>query len=353
MTWQNDLTDLFGVKYPVIQAPMFGVTTPQMVAGASRIGCLGSLPIADLDAEDALKKIHETKKITDKPFAVNIFVNDVPEITLELKQKYNKVRKHLKEIAFNQNFEVDFPEIETVKPKTYKEKIDLIIQEKCRILSFIFGILDKDSIEKLKENNVCLVGTCTTVEEAIQLEKAGIDVICVQGIEAGGHRGTFDPNELPQIGGFSLLPHVRDVVKTPLIYAGGIYNAQTLLAARTLGADGFQVGSLLLCSQESALRRFEKDRLENVREDEITLTKSFSGRYARGIRNEFIDLIENTDFILPYPYQNKLTNFLRKASKIKENTEFTNLWLGHSYHHFEEDSTTNLLQNLIHSVEKL
>lgn len=238
-----------------------------------------------------------------------------------------------------------------IKPKGYQEQIEAIIQEKCKILSFTFGNLDLNSIEKLKENNVTLIGTCTTIEEAILLENSDIDVICVQGIEAGGHRGTFDPKKLPQIGGFSLLSQVKDMIKKPLIYAGGIYDAKTLLAAKQLGADAFQIGSLFLCSKESALKSFEKERLKNVKENEIVLTKSFSGRYARGIENEFIRLFENSKFILPYPYQNKLTNSLRNAAKLNKNVEFTNLWLGQSFKHFEEDSTSNLLQKLIYSVE--
>lgn len=351
MVWQNELTALFGVKYPIIQAPMFGVTTSEMVAAASNCNCLGSLPIADLDAENSLKRIYQTKKLTNKPFAVNIFANDIPEITPELKQRYNAIKNKLIELSHQQNFEVVFPEIEAVKPNGYKEQIDVILQEKCKILSFTFGNLDDDSINRLKEHNVTLIGTCTTLDEAIQLEKSNIDVICVQGIEAGGHRGTFNPDILPQIGGFSLFSQVKDVVKKPLIFAGGIYDAKTLLAAKQLGAYAFQIGSLFLCSNESALKSFEKERLKNVKENEIILTKSFSGRYARGIENEFIRLFENSEFVLPYPYQNKLTNPLRNASKSKKNTAFTNLWLGQSFKNFEEDSTSNLLQKLIDSVE--
>lgn len=124
------------------------------------------------------------------------------------------------------------------------------------------------------------------------------------------------------------------------------------MAAKTLGADGSQVGSLLLASEESALKDFEKQRLRNLKEDEIILTKSFSGRYARGIKNTFIEAVENSDFILPYPYQNKLTGELRKASRSQKNSEFVNLWVGQSINEFCGETTTEILKNLIKEVEK-
>lgn len=228
----------------------------------------------------------------------------------------------------------------------------MIISENCKILSFTFGNLDQQSIERLKNNGTILIGTCTSVNEALILEQSGIDIICVQGIEAGGHRGSFTNENIPQIGGLSLLSQVRDSVKVPIIFAGGIYNARTLLAVKTLGAEGFQIGSLLLNSEESALKDFEKLRLKKLKEGEITLTKSFSGRYARGIRNTFVEEVENTDFILPYPYQNKLTGELRKAARIQNNSEFVNLWTGQSISELNEGSTTEILGNLIEEVEK-
>jgi nitronate monooxygenase len=191
------------------------------------------------------------------------------------------------------------------------------------------------------------------VEEALILEKSGIDLICVQGIEAGGHRGTFDAENIPKIGGISLFSGVYDHVKVPLVYAGGIYNDKTLRAAKELGAQGFQVGSMVLASQESALQPFEKERLKRVEEKNIVLTKSFSGRYARGIQNKFIETLEDSDYVLPYPYQNKLTNELRRVAKTLQNTDFVGIWAGQSIHDYSTLSTEDILKNLILEAEKL
>lgn len=348
--WANEITKLLGTDYPIIQAPMFNVTTPEMVAATSNIHCLGSLALADLNAENCIEAIRKTKKLTDRPFAVNIFTHNIPPITDNLRDDYEKTKKFIQQLAVQNNLDVNIPGIDQLEIHSYHEQIDAIISEKCKILSFTFGNLDQQSIEKLKTQGTILIGTCTSLKETKILENSDIDIICVQGLEAGGHRGSFSSEDIPEIGGFSLLAQVYENIKTPIIYAGGIYNAKTLLAAKTLGASGFQIGSLLLSSAESALSQFEKDRLRKVDESEIILTKSFSGRFARGIKNTFTQQIESQKLILPYPYQNKLTSELRKIARQNQNTEFLNIWVGQSIHPFSQESTSAILMNLIQQV---
>ncbi len=352
MFWPDTISKKLGIQYPVIQAPMFGVSTVQMAVAAAKAGCLGSLALADLSADQSVELIREMKKLTDKPFAANIFVHHIPEVTDALKEKYGKTKLFIEQLAKENAIEVHLPDLEEISVNGYHEQVDAIIQENCKILSFTFGNLDDQSIQKLKENGVTLIGTCTSVREALLLENSGIDIICVQGIEAGGHRGSFEAENIPQIGGLSLLSQIYEQVKVPLIYAGGIYGAKTLQAVKELGAQGFQVGNLLLASQESALQPFEKERLKKVREEEIVLTKSFSGRYARGVKNQFIETVENSEYILPYPYQNKLTNALRKAAKSLQNPEFVGIWVGQSIHPYSELSTEEILKKLIKECER-
>ncbi|MFS4472038.1 NAD(P)H-dependent flavin oxidoreductase [Chryseobacterium sp. T20] len=352
MFWPDTISKKLGIEYPVIQAPMFGVSTVQMAVAATKAGCLGSLALADLSADQSVELVREMKTLTDQPFAANIFVHHIPEVTDALKEKYSKTKQFIEQLAKDNSIEVHLPDLEEMNVNGYHEQVDAIIEENCKILSFTFGNLDDQSIQKLKENGVTLIGTCTSVKEALLLEKSGIDIICVQGIEAGGHRGSFEAENIPQIGGLSLLSQIYDQVNVPLIYAGGIYGARTLKAVKDLGAQGFQVGNLLLTSQESALLPFEKERLKKVTEDEIVLTKSFSGRYARGVKNQFIETVENSEYILPYPYQNKLTNALRKAAKSLQNPEFVGIWVGQSIHQYSELSTEEILKKLIEECER-
>ena len=351
MNWKNDITQLLNLDYPIIQAPMFGVSTPEMVTAATKAGCLGSLPLGDLPADKCVELIYKTRQLSNRSFAVNIFANEIPPLTDTLKTQYAKTKAFIEQLALQYNLSIRLPGVDEIKLNSFHEQVDTIIREGCKIVSFTFGNLDHLTIQKLKNNNIVTIGTCTSVAEAIILEKSCIDIICVQGIEAGGHRGAFAGNYIPQIGGLSLFAKVYEAVNVPLIYAGGIYNSKTLLAAKTLGAKGFQIGSLLLGSMESALKEFEKQKLRSVDESEIILTKSFSGRYARGIRNAFIAVVENTDFILPYPYQNKLTSELRKAAKAMSNLDFVSIWLGQSINKYSGRPTDEILKELIEDTE--
>ena len=352
MKWTNDITELLKIDFPIIQAPMFGVKTPEMVAATSNINCLGSLALADVNAEKCVEEINKTKKLTNKPFAINIFVHNIPDITDTLKADYAEAKTYVEQLAKQNNLDITIPNIYELKINSYHEQIDAIISENCRIVSFTFGNLDNQSINKLRSKGAILIGTCTSVNEAKILENSGIDIICVQGFEAGGHRGSFVSEDIPKIGGLTLLEKVREAVNIPIIYAGGIYSAKTLLAAKKMGASGFQIGSLLLGSKESALQNFEKERLRKADENEIVLTKSFSGRFARGIRNVFISEVEQAGFILPFPYQNKLTGELRRIAKINQNADFVNICVGQSIKEFSGDSTTEILTKLIKQTEQ-
>jgi nitronate monooxygenase len=351
MNWKNHITQLLNIEYPIIQAPMFGVSTPEMVTAATKAGCMGSLPLGDLPTDKCVELIHKTKQLSKRPFAVNIFVNEIPPLTDRLRTQYARTKAFIEQLALQHDLSIRLPDIDEIKLNSYHEQVDAIIGAGCKIVSFTFGNLDLLTIQKLKNKNIVTIGTCTSVAEAILLEKSGINIICVQGIEAGGHRGAFAGNYIPQIGGLSLFAKVYEAVNVPLIYAGGLYNGKTLSAARTLGAEGFQIGSLLLGSAESALKEFEKQKLRNVDENEIILTKSFTGRYARGIRNAFIEAVENTEYILPYPYQNKLTSELRKVAKAKGNFDFVSIWLGQSINQYSDHSTEEILRELIIDTE--
>lgn len=353
MKWKNNLSELLKINYPIFQAPMFGVATPEMVAAAIAADCFGTLPLGDLDADKCIEAIRKTKSLTNKPFGVNIFVNEIPPITEVLKQQFQITKDYIEHFAKENNLDIQLPKLEDIKVHSYHEQIDAIIEENCKVVSFTFGNLDGATIEKLHGHNILIIGTCTSVDEALQLEHSGIDIICAQGIEAGGHRGSFSNENIPQIGGLSLLAQVTEKVKVPIIYSGGVYNPSTIKAAITCGAQGVQVGSLLIGSKESGLKDFEKERLHSLTEKDIMLTKSFSGRYARGIRNKFIETIENTPYILPYPYQNKLTNSLRKLAKDQKNADFVSIWVGQSLHPFSEESTQVILSKLIQDTNTI
>lgn len=329
MNWTNALTHLLKIKYPLVQAPMLGVTTPEMVAAVSNEGGLGSLPVGLLSAEKTRELIQKTKKLTSKPFAVNLFAHDVPPIDVPQTEALQQKLTDLAE-GFGLNYQpVD---IKQIQHYSYREQLEVLTDEKIPVVSFTFGVIDEYSVKWLHENGAIIIGTATSVREAVHLENRGIDIITAQGIEAGGHRGTFlDDEPLPQTGLFSLLPQVADHVKVPVLAAGGIMEGRAFKAALILGAQGVQVGTAFVGSDESLAVQSYKNALQASSDTDTVLTRAFSGRWARGIRNAFHDQVQNLNLTYPpYPILATLTGPIRTAAQKTDNKELTTLWAGQS-----------------------
>ncbi|WP_165796108.1 NAD(P)H-dependent flavin oxidoreductase [Siphonobacter curvatus] len=350
MQWTNPITQLYGIDYPIIQAPMLGVTTPAMVAGVSNAGGLGSLPVGGLSADLTQTLIRQTKALTNRPFAVNLFTHAIPEpepTQVEAMQAY------LSRLAQRHALPYESPDFSKLKGHSYTEQLEVLVQEKIPIVSFTFGRLSPEAIRLLKNAGCLLNGTATSVAEAEVLAKDGMDVITVQGIEAGGHRGTFLTEEpLPQVGLMALLPQVAERVSIPLLAAGGIYNGRGIRAAFTLGASGVQMGTAFTASAESAAIPAYKDKLFESSETDTALTRSFSGRWARGIRNAFLQEVEQSGLVIPaYPIQNSLTTPLRKVAQQQNNAACTTLWAGQAASKAEAKSVADIIKRLVAETE--
>jgi nitronate monooxygenase len=352
MVWKNTLTDILQVEYPIIQAPMLGVTTPEMVAAVCNAGGLGSLPVGGLSPEATQQLILQTKSLTNKPFAVNLFANEIPPYT---EDDLKPMRKFLLQLANKRGYQLNEADLSNFQLYTYHDQLDILVEEKISIVSFTFGCLDKKSIQLLKDKGCTLIGTATCVEEALYLQQQGIDIIVVQGIEAGGHRGTFLNNiALPQVGLFSLLPQAAKAVKVPCIAAGGINSAQTTKAAFDLGAVGVQIGTAFIETEESNAIPSYKKRLELAKDTDTVLTRAFSGRWARGIRNEVMSEIEQAGIpIPPYPLQNSLIAKLRRLAQQNDDSEYTTLWAGQSAGSSEAKPTKEVFTTLVKQYESL
>ncbi|MBL4677361.1 MAG: nitronate monooxygenase [Mucilaginibacter sp.] len=247
----KDLKSLLNVRYPIVQAPMLGVTTPAMVASVSNAGALGSLPVGGLSPDRTRELIRATKALTTQPFAVNLFAHEPAKEVNE--DEIATMQDFLAELCleFDISFEKQNPA--NFKFYYYEDLVNVLLEENIPVVSYTFGQLKPEVIHAFKAKGTVLAGTATSVAEAKLLAQDGSDIITVQGIEAGGHRGSFLDNEpLPQVGLSALLPQVADAVDVPLLAAGGIYNQHTVMAAFALGASGVQVGSLFIAADESA-----------------------------------------------------------------------------------------------------
>ncbi|OOQ61495.1 NAD(P)H-dependent flavin oxidoreductase [Mucilaginibacter pedocola] len=343
----RDLKTLLNIDYPIVQAPMLGVTTPAMVAAAVNTGALGSLPVGGLSPDRTRELIRATKALTNKSFSVNLFAHQpAPEVN---KQQIDKMQAFLAELCkeFGIPFQPQDPD--SFRFYYYEDLVEVLLEENIRMVSFTFGNLKPEVIGTLKAKGTILIGTATSVAEAVALTNSGIDIITVQGIEAGGHRGSFLPDQpLPQVGLFSLLPQIADAVSLQLLAAGGIYNAATVKAAFALGASGIQVGSLFITADESAASEAYKNAVLSATDASTALTRAFSGRWARGIQNEFMARMEASGLSIPYyTIQNQLMSGIRAYAQQHSIKDFIALWAGQAAGKSKRACTYQIITELI------
>jgi len=330
MKWHNKVTSLLNITYPVVQAPMLGITTPEMVAAVSEAGGLGSLPVGGLSADQTRELIRAVKSLTSKPFAVNLFAHSVPS-SIDA-AAFTAMQEFLTSFAAVNDITYVPPVQEMLRFHTYHDQIDILLSEQIPSVSFTFGIPEDEHIATLKNRGARLIGTATCVEEALLLDNKFVDVITAQGAEAGGHRGTFiTEGNPPMIGTMSLVPQIVDAIRRPVLAAGGIADGGTMMAAMMLGAQGVQVGSAFLVCNESSAPNAHKHRIQNASSSDAVLTKNFSGRWARGIENKLMRAIGESGLAtLPYPYQQSLTASIRSFAQQKDLTDFATMWAGQS-----------------------
>jgi nitronate monooxygenase len=349
MQKSSTLSKLLNIKYPVVQGAMLGVSTPAMAAAVSNSGGLGSLAVGGLSPEKTAELIRETKQLTNRPFAVNLFANPIPE-NIDA-ARFNQMQNFLKDLLEKNNIPFERKEAISLRPNSYIDQIDVLIREKVNIVSFTFGLLNEESISKLKHAGILLIGTATCVQEAVLLYKNGIDIITAQGIEAGGHRGSFLDQDVPQIGSMSLIPLIADAVDIPILAAGGIADGRAFRAAMALGASGVQIGSIFIPSTESIASNVYKQAVMQAADVDTTLTKAFTGRWARGIKNKFMAEFEKSGLETPdYTAQVSLTGSMRSYATQHDQKDFISMWAGQSSSKAVRGTTTEIFMKLVNDA---
>ncbi|WP_413613052.1 NAD(P)H-dependent flavin oxidoreductase [Bdellovibrio sp. HCB-110] len=329
--------------FPVIQAPMAGgFTPPSFIAAVCEEGGLGSIGAGYLSPESLREQIREVKKLTSKAFAVNLFIPT--PVTLD-QTKIEESKKIL--LKYHQELGISAEPKLFWDEQLFEKQFQVVLEEKVPVFSFAFGFLSAEKMQALKSQGIFIIGTATSLEEGLFLEQQGCDAIAAQGSEAGGHRGSFLDGKFPLVRVWDLVDELVDHVHIPVLAAGGIINAEGVHKARQLGASGVQVGTaFLVCKESSASPEFKKKLLTSP-EGSTVLTKSFSGRWARGVENRFMKELEPLQEHLPdYPLQNSLTQVLRKHALEKGQTDFLSLWAGEGVGHLQELSIHELMQEL-------
>ncbi|TLS36039.1 NAD(P)H-dependent flavin oxidoreductase [Pseudalkalibacillus caeni] len=353
--WKNETAKRLQVRYPIIQAPMAGgVTSTSLVSAVSNAGCLGMIGAGYMSAEQLQEQIREVKALTENPFGVNLFIPGRYMTTDEKVALSNRLLDPLKKELSVHEKTTNLPTAEK-DYDNFANQLKVILDEGVPVCSFTFGIPSEEVIGQLKQANVTVVGTATTVKEAILNEKAGMNVVVVQGSEAGGHRGTFEESsEGSMIGLMSLVPQVVDQVNIPVIAAGGIMDGRGIKASFCLGAQGVQMGTAFLTCEESGANELHKKEILKATEDQTVITKAFSGKAARGIQNDFIETMKAYEDSLPaYPVQNTLTKGIRKAAATQGKPAYMSLWSGQSPRLSKNQSVDELITGIVAQAESI
>ncbi|MFI5998400.1 nitronate monooxygenase [Streptomyces sp. NPDC051362] len=335
------LSDL-GVDLPVLAAPMAGgPSTPELVVAAARSGSMGFLAGGYKSAQALAEQIR-TVQAQEVPFGVNLFVANPVQISPE---DYRRYALALKPAADRYGLTLN-DEAPTEDDDDWGEKIDLVVGASVPWVSFTFGIPEPALIRALQRSGITVLQSVTSADEAGQAVEAGVDALVVQASAAGGHSATLAPHRpLNRAALPDLVASVRRITDRPMIAAGGIAGHGDVAAALCAGADAAMVGTLLLRTEESGASASHKEALADPAFDSTVVTRAFTGRPARALRNHFA---EHYDSVAPagYPSVHHLTAPLRKAAAAAGDARFVHLWAGTGYREAQEEKVAQTIHRL-------
>ena len=340
-----------GIAYPIIQGPLGGLSTQRLTAAVSNYGALGSFGAHGLSPGAIRDVIAEIRSMTDRPFAVNLWVSMEDQGARAADEAaFNRSLATL--APFIQSLGGELPSFKAYSPIKFEDQARAIIDAKVPVFSFIYGIPPKDILDECRANGIVTIGAATTPEEAVALQKANVDVIAASGFEAGGHRGSFlRPAEDSLTGTFSLVPQVADLVSAPVVAAGGIADARGVVAALALGAQGVQIGTAFLACPESGSKPQHREALLGGEARRTALTRGFTGRLGRGISNRLLEMMNKPGVeVLPYPLQRSLVNSLSGSAEKAGRADLMPMWAGQSASLARHTSPIDLLNTIVSGV---
>jgi nitronate monooxygenase len=356
----TQLCDLLSIRYPIIQAGMAGgPTTPELVSAVSNAGGLGILAASRLTPEQLMESIKRIKSLTTRPFGINILLAP-PESGNQDKvstQRFlDKFREELNiPLAATSRTDIQLP------PSTLSAHLEIILREKVPVLSVGLGDPAK-LVKQAHDSKIKVMAMITTVEEAIRVVEGGVDIVVAQGSEAGGHRSTFQLNtdygeEVPMIGTLALIPQVVDAVSSsvPTVAAGGIMDGRGLVASLALGAAGALIGTRFMVARESGVFKAYQERLLTAKETDTVITRYFSGRPARAIRNRFIEEYRKSgNQPLAWPLQTLAADDIYKEAQARGETEYFPLLAGQGLRLLKRDqSTAEIIEEIVIDANKI
>jgi nitronate monooxygenase len=327
MPGMTTLSQLFGIRFPIIQAPMAGVQLGALAAAVSEAGALGSLPCALLTPETMRRELELIAGRTGSPYNVNFFCHVPPRPDAQAEARWRAaLGPYYRELGIDP---ANIPAGPGRAPFS-EEAAEVLEAFRPPVVSFHFGLPERGLLERVKRWGAKVLSSATTVDEARWLEDQGVDAVIAQGVEAGGHRGMFRTRDLTtQVGTFALVPQVVRAVKVPVIATGGIADADGVAAALALGAAGVQVGTAFLLANEATTTALHRAALKAEGACHTVLTNVFTGRPARGIVNRVVREVGPMSEAAPeFPLATAAMAPLRAKAEAQGSPDFSPLWSG-------------------------
>ncbi|WP_263141608.1 nitronate monooxygenase [Pseudomonas sp. RIT-PI-AD] len=344
---------LLGIRHPIIQAPMAGVSTPRLAAAVSEAGGLGSLGLGASSVEQARAAIAETRALTPKPFNVNLFCHRPAVADARREDAW---LRHL--APFFAAFGAPPP---TGLHSPYRSFVDdeamleMLLAERPPVVSLHFGLPPVERIRALQAAGIRVMASATGLDEAEQVENAGVDLVIAQGIEAGGHRGVFEPEQKdPGLGTLALVRLLAARGRLPVIAAGGIMDGQGIDAVLALGACAAQLGTAFILCPESAADATYRAALRSERARHTAITSTISGRPARGLANAFHRAVDvaQAPALPDYPIAYDAGKALQRAAVAAGNHDFDVHWAGQGAPLARELPAAELLRSLLADMRR-
>jgi len=325
----HDLLSLLDIRYPIIQAPMANISSAALAAAVSEAGGLGSIAVGAMTPQQARTAIAAVREKTARPFQVNVFTHAPAQA--------DPAREAAWLAWLRPHFERFGAQPPAALTEIYRSFVDddamfeVMLAERPAVLSFHFGLPPQEKIDALKAAGIILFTTATSLDEARRIEEAGIDVIVAQGIEAGGHRGMFDPS-IPDaaLPTYELLQQLHGKVSLPLVAAGGIMDGRHIRTALYHGASAVQMGSAFIACPESMAPAHHRSLIAGGAGLQTELTPVISGRPARGIVNrQFTEVgVSGHPPVPDYPIAYDAAKQLHAAAAAKGSQEYSVNWGG-------------------------
>jgi nitronate monooxygenase len=315
---------------------------------------MGSFGAHHLEPAQIKETVAAIKALTVKPFAMNLWIPLPGEAELrldpsEFAASVSRLRPYYEALGLPE------PEFRETFHQRFEDQVEAVLDARPPVLSFVFGVPSREILRALRQRAIKAIGTATTVDEARALEEAGVDLIVASGSDAGGHRPSFlESAEKSLTGTLALIPQVVDAVATPIVAAGGIGDGRGITAALVLGAEAVQLGTVFLATDESGASDAHKTELVSESARYTALTRVFSGRLARGIRNRFIEEMTPHEAELPpYPIHNWFTRSIRRAAAQAGRAEYLPLWAGQSAALADRQPAAEAFAALVEGTERL